>query len=162
MCLVLGLVRKSRKAEYEERGGSLGQVLGSTVKKGRVFPWILRRDWEAMEAMEAYKKWVRENKDYVHSLESLANVSSYLNFYKVHHFLCLWLSIHVNSSAYAVPFLLHWIVYAICVTGFSIWSENLTKTQSFIFPLRRITFSNYFVPLYSVWYGYVYCLFFFF
>lgn len=85
MCPVLGLVRKSHKAEYEERGGSLGQVLGSTVKKGRVFPWILRRDWEAMEA---YKKWVRENKDYVHSLESLANVSSYLNFYKVHHFLC--------------------------------------------------------------------------
>jgi hypothetical protein len=27
------------------------------------------------EAMEAYKKWVRRNKDYVHSLESLANVS---------------------------------------------------------------------------------------
>lgn len=25
--------------------------------------------------MEAYKKWVRRNKDYVHSLESLANVS---------------------------------------------------------------------------------------
>lgn len=25
-------------------------------------------------AMEAYKRWVRRNKDYVHSLESLANV----------------------------------------------------------------------------------------
>lgn len=36
--------------------------------------------------MEAYKKWVRENKDYVHSLESLANVS-YLNFYKFHYFI---------------------------------------------------------------------------
>ena len=24
--------------------------------------------------MEAYKNWVRQNKDYVHSLESLANV----------------------------------------------------------------------------------------
>lgn len=25
--------------------------------------------------MEAYKNWVRQNKDYVHSLDSLANVS---------------------------------------------------------------------------------------
>jgi hypothetical protein len=25
--------------------------------------------------MEAYKRWVRQNKEYVHSLESLANVS---------------------------------------------------------------------------------------
>lgn len=25
--------------------------------------------------MEAYKKWVRSNRDYVHSMESLANVS---------------------------------------------------------------------------------------
>lgn len=28
--------------------------------------------------MEAYKKWVRENKDYVHSLESLANGFTWL------------------------------------------------------------------------------------
>lgn len=32
------------------------------------------------DAMEAYKKWVRDNQDFVHSLESLANVSCSLNF----------------------------------------------------------------------------------
>ena len=28
------------------------------------------------EAMESYKRWIRGNKDYVHSLESMANVST--------------------------------------------------------------------------------------
>lgn len=28
--------------------------------------------------MEAYKRWVRQNKDYVHSLESLANGLTWL------------------------------------------------------------------------------------
>ena len=37
--------------------------------------------------MEAYKKWVRENKDYVHSLESLANVSFYLCCFNFHGFM---------------------------------------------------------------------------
>lgn len=29
----------------------------------------------SLNPMEAYKRWVRRNKDYVHSLESLTNVS---------------------------------------------------------------------------------------
>ena len=34
--------------------------------------WLVR-----LESMEAYKRWVRRNRDYVHSLESLANVSPF-------------------------------------------------------------------------------------
>lgn len=96
LCLsgILGLPQIAQKLS---RRVFWGKFLAVLLGKGRVF-----------ESMEAYKKWVRENKDYVHSLESLANVSS-LNFSKFCYFICWWLSIYMIFCAFFLG-LLHFFM----------------------------------------------------
>lgn len=56
--------------------------------------------------MEAYKRWVRQNKDYVHSLESLANVSLRFGFTTSQYYfvklnvLILFLKIYLPNSIF--------------------------------------------------------------
>lgn len=54
-------------------------ILEFLVTQGlRDFTWGVQFRYSLHEAMETYKRWVRRNKEYVHSLESLANGLTWL------------------------------------------------------------------------------------
>lgn len=75
-CFSAGLSSKSRKITIN-RWVRVSAFFTIRIRQVEQTPKI---DWfsvkiQSLNPMEVYKRWVRRNKEYVHSLESLANVS---------------------------------------------------------------------------------------
>lgn len=85
--------------------------------------------------MEAYKKWVRRNKEYVHSLESLANVScvlffNYIEFMSVfEQYACrLVIGVHMIVLALCSLFL---FLMVICINHVSFKLETILEKTGY-------------------------------